>query len=465
VAERFPERVLVVEDDRSALAGLTELVRAWGFEAEGAADGQQALDRFEGFRPSVIVSDLVMPRLDGLGLLRALRAHLSEVSVIVLTAQGSVETAVEAMKLGAYDYVTKPVDPQRLRILLDKAVERTNTLREVQVLRRQLREKGSFGRLVGQSPAMRQVYRTIEQAAPTTASVLIWGESGTGKELVAQTIHQLSPRALQPYVPLNCAAIPETLLESEIFGHEKGAFTGAIDRRLGCFELAHRGTLFLDEIAEMTPTTQVKLLRVLQERAFRRVGGRQELSVDVRVLAATNVNPAEAAQSGKLREDLYYRLNVFPIELPPLRERREDVELLAQAFVQEFSERNAKNVRLIAAPALRVLLEYDWPGNVRELRNVVERATIIAPGEVIDLDHLPPALLAPTAPVDTSAAALVPGMTVDEAETRLIRLTLEHTHNNKTRAAEILGISLKTLHNKLNRLKALGQPIDVGKDS
>ncbi len=213
------------------------------------------------------------------------------------------------------------------------------------MLRRQLREKGSFGRMVGQSPAMRQIYRTIELAAPTTASVLIWGESGTGKELVAQTIHQLSPRAAQPYVPINCAAIPETLLESEIFGHEKGAFTGAIDRRLGCFELAHRGTLFLDEIAEMTPTTQVKLLRVLQERTFRRVGGRQEQAVDVRVLAATNVNPRDAVQKGKLREDLYYRLNVFPIELPPLRDRREDIELLAQAFVQEFSERNAKKVR------------------------------------------------------------------------------------------------------------------------
>ena len=463
VADRAAERVLIVEDDRATLAGLTELVLTWGFEAEGAADGQQALDRYATFRPSVIVTDLVMPRMDGLGLLKALHDELSEVSVILLTAQGTVETAVEAMKLGAYDYLTKPVDTQRLRILLDKAIERQRTLREVQALRRQLREKGSFGRLVGQSAAMRQVYRTIELAAPTTASVLIWGESGTGKELVAQTIHQLSPRSAQPYVPINCAAIPETLLESEIFGHERGSFTGAIDRRLGCFELAHRGTLFLDEIAEMTPTTQVKLLRVLQERTFRRLGGRQEQSVDVHILAATNLNPQEAVEKGKLREDLFYRLNVFAIEIAPLRDRREDVELLAQAFVQEFSERNGKNVKAIDIAAQRVLDQYPWPGNVRELRNVIERATIVAPGEFICVEHLPSHLSAVHAPA-VPGTALTPGMTVDEAETKLIKLTLEHTRNNKTRAAEILGISLKTLHNKLNRLKALGQPIETGRD-
>jgi DNA-binding NtrC family response regulator len=461
--EHGDERVLIVEDDRATLAGLTELVRTWGYDTEGAADGQQGLQKYESFRPAVIVTDLVMPRLDGLGLLKALQEGLAEVSVILLTAQGTVESAVDAMKLGAYDYLTKPVDPQRLRILIEKSLERQHTLREVQVLRRQLREKGSFGRMVGQSAAMRQIYRTAELAAPTTASVLIFGESGTGKELVAQTIHQLSPRASQPYVPINCAAIPETLLESEIFGHEKGAFTGAVDRRLGCFELAHRGTLFLDEIAEMTPTTQVKLLRVLQERTFRRVGGRQEQSVDVRVLAATNVNPRDAVQRGKLREDLYYRLNVFSIELVPLRERREDVELLAQAFLQEFAERNGKNVRGIEAQALRVLEQYPWPGNVRELRNVVERATIVSQGEFITTDHLPPHLSLAEGPT-VPGTALVPGMTVDEAETKLIRLTLEHTRNNKTRAAEILGISLKTLHNKLNRLRAMGQPIEIGKD-
>jgi transcriptional regulator with PAS, ATPase and Fis domain len=344
------------------------------------------------------------------------------------------------------------VDPQRLRILLTKAVERQETLREVKQLRRQLREQGSFGRIVGNSPSIRSVYRVIEQSAPTNASVLIWGESGTGKELVAQTIHELSPRATFPFVAINCAAIPETLLESELFGHEKGAFTGAQERRTGVFELAHRGTLFLDEIAEMQPATQVKLLRVLQERTFRRLGGRQEQSVDVRMIAATNVNPGEAVRNGKLREDLFYRLNVFTIELPPLRDRREDVPLLIQRFLNEFNAVNGKSVRAVDQETMQVLEQYPWPGNIRELRNVMERATILADADFIALRHLPPLLVAKgeeTLPTVT----LTPGTTVDEAERRLILLTLDHTRGNKTRAAEILGISLKTLHNKLNRMK------------
>jgi DNA-binding NtrC family response regulator len=458
-SEAVTDRVLVAEDDRQTRLGLTELIEAWGFVAEGAADGEEALAKVTTFRPSIIVTDLVMPRMSGLDLLRALQDQLSDLSIIILTAQGTVETAVEAMKVGAYDYLTKPVDPQRLRILLERVVERQETLREVAALRRQLRERGSFGRLIGNSPAVRRIYRTIEQAAPTSASVLIWGESGTGKELVAQTIHQLSPRAQFPFVAINCAAIPETLLESEIFGHEKGAFTGAFDRRQGCFELAHKGTLFLDEIAEMTPATQVKLLRVLQERTFRRLGGRQELSVDVRVITATNVNPQEAVSKGKLREDLYYRLNVFSIQLPPLRERKEDIPLLVEAFLEEFNSRNGKAVQAVNQPALRVLEQYAWPGNIRELRNVMERATILAPGEFVEADHLP-SHLTQVPDIGKPGMMLTPGITVEEAETRLIRLTLEHTRNNKTRAAEILGISLKTLHNKLNRLKAMGQPIE-----
>src|SRR5215831_12599060 len=326
------ERVLIVEDEPATRLGLTELVRTWGFTTDAAADGQEALEKITSFRPSIIITDLVMPRMGGLDLLRALKEEGTTITTVLLTAQGTVETAVEAIKEGAYDYLTKPIEPQRLKILLDKIVERQDTLREVKVLRKQLREHGTFGRMIGSSPQMRKVYQIIEQAGPTAASVLIWGESGTGKELVAQTVHQLSPRGQNPFVPINCAAIPETLLESEIFGHEKGAFTGAVDRREGCFELADRGTLFLDEVAEMTPATQVKLLRVLQERKFRRVGGRNEQTVDVRVIAATNVNPIEAVKSGKLREDLYYRLNVFAIELPTLRQRREDVPLLIQRF-------------------------------------------------------------------------------------------------------------------------------------
>jgi transcriptional regulator with PAS, ATPase and Fis domain len=283
--------------------------------------------------------------------------------------------------------------------------------------------------------------------------VLITGESGTGKELVAQTIHRLSPRASAPFVAINCAAIPETLLESEIFGHEKGAFTGAADRRPGCFELADRGTLFLDEIGEMTPTTQVKLLRVLQERTFRRLGGRLEQAVDVRVIAATNMDPLEAVAKGKLREDLYYRLNVFALHLPPLRERKDDLPLLVHAFVTEFNARNQKSIAGVDHQTLRLLERYDWPGNVRELRNVIERATILAPGPLIEPGHLPPAFTEDAPLQRQTLVALSPGTTVEEAERRLIVMTLEHTRDNKTRAAEILGISLKTLHNKLNKLR------------
>jgi len=446
------ERVLVVEDEAATRLGLTELVRTWGFTTESAADGEEALQKVSSFRPTIIISDLVMPRMGGLDLLRALKDEGTTLTIVILTAQGTVETAVEAIKEGAYDYLTKPIEPQRLKILLDKIVERQDTLREVKVLRRQLRDQGSFGSMIGSSAQMRKVYQVVEQAAPTSASVLIWGESGTGKELVAQTIHQISPRAQQPFVPINCAAIPETLLESEIFGHEKGAFTGASDRREGCFELADHGTLFLDEIAEMTPATQVKLLRVLQERKFRRLGGRQEQSVDVRVIAATNVNPAEAVKSGKLREDLYYRLNVFSIELPPLRQRKDDLPLLIQSFLAEFNARNNKSVSALDPAAMRIMEQYGWPGNVREVRNVIERAVILSSGEFIEPKHLPPLVIGTSDPAKPTVS-FEPGTTVEEAERRLILMTLEHTRDNKTRAAEILGISLKTLHNKLNKLR------------
>src|SRR6478736_4928078 len=324
-ASHASERILIVEDDSATRGGLTELVRTWGFLADSAADGEEGLEKISSFRPSIVVTDLVMPRRTGLA------------------------------------------------------------LREVKALRRQLRDKGAFGGMIGASPEMRKIYQVIEQAAPTTASVLITGESGTGKELVAQTIHQLSPRGQMPYVPINCAAIPETLLESEIFGHEKGAFTGAMERRQGVFELADRGTIFLDEIPEVTPTTQVKLLRVLQERRFRRLGGRVETPVDVRVIAATNVDPLQAVRDVKLREDLYYRLNVFSIGLPPLRDRKEDLPLLTQAFIGEFAERNGRSVKAVSADAMRKLEQYHWPGNVRELRNVIERATILAEGEFVEV--------------------------------------------------------------------------------
>jgi DNA-binding NtrC family response regulator len=458
------DRMLIVEDDPAQRMGLQKLLTSWGFVVDVASDGREGLDVAGRERPAIVLSDLVMPNMGGLDLLKALRQEDPDVTVILLTAQGSVETAVEAIKQGAYDYLTKPVDPQRLRIVLDQVADRQDRLREVQALRRQLQAHGTFGRMVGASLEMRKIYRLIEQAAPTSASVLVHGESGTGKELVAQTIHQLSPRASQPFVPLNCAAIPDTLLESELFGHEKGAFTGAIARRAGAFELAHRGTLFLDEIAEMTPATQAKLLRVLQERSFRPVGATREHSVDIRVIAATNLDPAEAVRQGRLREDLFYRLNVFLISLPPLRERKDDVPLLAQAFVKDFDERHGRSVAGVSEGAMRVLEQYQWPGNVRELRNVIERATIVAKGPFIERVDLPDLAGAPAvataAPDAAAAAGLTPGTTVDEAERRLIEITLQHTGGNKTRAAELLGISLKTLHNKLNRMKGERPPAE-----
>jgi len=447
------DRILIVEDDAAQRVGLQQLLRSWGYTVDAASNGREALEKIAIQRPTIVLSDLVMPTMDGLDLLRALKQQPDpDVTVVLMTAQGTVETAVEAIKQGAYDYVSKPVDPQRLKILLDQIIERHGMSREMRVLRQQLREHGTFGRMIGASAEMRQVYQVIEQAAPTSASVLVTGESGTGKELVAQTIHQLSPRAPHPFVPVNCAAIPDTLLESELFGHEKGAFTGAIARRAGCFELANRGTLFLDEIAEMTPVTQAKLLRVLQERTFRPLGGQREQSVDIRVVAATNAEPADAVRQGKLREDLYYRLNVFAIRLPTLRERKDDIPLLTEAFIREFNARNSRSVAGVSDRVMQMFQRHDWPGNVRELRNVIERATTVARGSLIDVQDLPP-LASGGTPPPAAGVGLAAGTTVDEAERKLIELTLEHTGGNKTRAADLLGISLKTLHNKLNRMK------------
>ena len=450
------DRILVVEDDPAQRVGLQQLLKGWGFTAEVAIDGRDALDKLAEVRPTIILSDMIMPRMNGMELLAGAMQEDPDITMVLMTAQGTVETAVTAIKQGAYDYLSKPVDPQRLKILLDQIVDKHDTQREVRALRRQLQDRGSFGKMIGSSVEMRKVYQMVEQAAPTQASILISGESGTGKELVAQTVHQLSQRNGQAFIPLNCAAIPDTLLESELFGHEKGAFTGAITRRQGAFELANRGTLFLDEIAEMTPATQAKLLRVLQERTFRTLGGQREQSVDIRVIAATNVDPPEAVRQGKLREDLFYRLNVFAIQLPPLRDRKQDIPLLTQSFVREFSARNNRTVAGVSDRALALLEQHHWPGNVRELRNVMERAVIVSRTDMIepsDLTQFASAGAAPSPGSSPGGPTLTAGTTVDEVERQLIEITLVHTGGNKTRAAEMLGISLKTLHNKLNRMK------------
>lgn len=445
-------RILIADDEPASRAGLKELLASWGYEVTATADGQEALEKVSELQPSLIIADLVMPKIDGIALLRALKSDAILPSLIILTGQGTIETAVQAMQEGAYDYLTKPVDIGRLRVLVKKALERGAVLKEVRLLRHQVRHLGRFGQLIGNTRAMQEVYRLLELAAPSTAPVFIWGESGTGKELAARTIHDLSPRKQGPFVPINCAAIPETLLESEIFGHEKGAFTGATERRMGYFELADSGTIFLDEIAEMKVSTQAKFLRILQEGTFRRLSGSKEIRVDVRVVAATNKNPAQAVQDGLIREDLYYRLNVFSIQMPPLRERREDLPLLIRSFLEEFKEKYGTAVRSVDAGALTVLTEYDWPGNVRELRNVLERAVLVAQSNTITSDDLPPNFPShrPRSIVEPDFSV---GITIDAAEQALILATLERTHQNKTKAAEILGISLKTLHNKLTRYR------------
>jgi DNA-binding NtrC family response regulator len=454
------ERVLIVEDEENERTGLAELVSSWGYAAETARDGQEGYEKIVAWSPNIVITDLKMPRLTGLELLEKLAGENQTVAVIVVTAQGTIDSAVQAMRTGAYDYITKPIDTSRLRTILQNASALLGTRVELEATRRKLRDAGSLGSLVGPSKKMQEIFRLVEMVAPSTASVLITGASGTGKELVARTIHELSPRRPKPFVAINCAAIPETLIESEIFGHEKGAFTGALERRTGCFELAEGGTLLLDEIGEMPIATQAKLLRVLEDRKLRRLGSKVETTVDVRVLAATNKVPEEAVARGELRNDLYYRLNVFNIHMPALREHREDIPDLVHALLQDMSAKHSRRVATVSEAVLNAFKSYSWPGNVRELRNTLERAVIVCETPVIETKHLPPGFGQTTirpSIEDADSIRVGVGTTVGEAERLLILKTLESTNNNKTRAAEILGISLKTLHNKLKEYGSSSQ--------
>jgi DNA-binding NtrC family response regulator len=446
------EKVLIVEDEENERTGLAELISAWGYRAETARDGAEGLEKATMWSPSIVVTDLKMPRMGGIELLERLAADSRELAVVVVTAQGTIDSAVQAMRMGAYDYITKPIDTARLRTILQNAATLLGTKTELEITRRRLRDSGSLGSLIGSSKKVQEIFRLIELVAPSTASILITGASGTGKELVARTVHELSPRKNKPFIAINCAAIPETLIESEIFGHEKGAFTGALERRTGCFELAEGGTLLLDEIGEMPIATQAKLLRVLEDRKLRRLGSKVETTVDVRVLAATNKVPDEAVARGELRNDLYYRLNVFNIHMPLLREHKEDIPDLVQHLLRDVNKKHGRNVATVSEAVFNIFRNYSWPGNVRELRNTLERAVIVCEGAVVETKHLPPGFgQAPprTSPDDPDTIRLGVGTTVGEAEKLLILKTLESTSNNKTRAAEILGISLKTLHNKL----------------
>ncbi|HEX4604821.1 MAG TPA: sigma-54 dependent transcriptional regulator [Candidatus Angelobacter sp.] len=459
------EKVLIVEDEENERSGLAELVSAWGYRTDTAKDGLEGLEKAATWSPGIVVTDFRMPRMDGMELLQRLAEQPQQIAVVLLTAQGSIDVAVDAMKAGAYDFIQKPVDPARLKQILQNAARQRGTALELEVTKRKLRDTGLFGHMVGPSRPMQEIFHLIEMVAPSTASVLITGESGTGKEMVARTIHELSPRKNKPFVAINCSAIPETLIESEIFGHEKGAFTGAMERRAGCFELAEEGTLLLDEIGEMPAATQAKLLRVLEDRKLRRLGSKVETPVDVRVLAATNIVPEEAVAKGALRGDLYYRLNVFNIHMPPLREHREDVPQLMDALLADMNTKHGRNVGGVSEVVLQMFQGHNWPGNVREMRNTMERAVIVCDGPLIEPRHLPPnfgntgvrAIAS-----DGEGIRLEVGTTVGDAEKMLILKTLAASNNNKTRAAEILGISLKTLHNKL---KEYGNAAAVSSES
>jgi DNA-binding NtrC family response regulator len=439
-------KILVVDDEAGARTALAEILRSEGYEVETASDAFKALGRMDEFAPDVVLTDLTMPGIDGVELLRKIKEDDSELPVILMTAYGGVEAAVSAMREGAADYLTKPLNTDELSIVLERAIERTKLRREASLLRNQVSARYSFDNIIGSSPEMQRVFKSVTQVAPSRATVLLTGESGTGKELVAAAIHHHSPRAGGPFVKLHCAALAETLLESELFGHDRGAYTGADRKREGRFEQANGGTLFLDEIGEISPSTQVKLLRVLQEREFERVGSNQTLRVDVRVVAATNRDLKEMIAAGRFREDLFYRLNVINLKLPSLRQRASDVPALALHFLKHFSAENGKSIQSISDLALTQLANYTWPGNVRELENVIERAVVLAEGDVIEPSHLPLELAAASR---RSGPPPIPGSTMDELERYAILKTMESVGGSTGKAAELLGISVRKIQYKL----------------
>ncbi len=441
------KRILIAEDDPSVRGLLKELLVRWNFEAAEAVDGLQTCKMLETFRPDILLLDIKMPKLDGLGVLSEMRSRQLSIPTFIISDEGGISDAVRAVKLGAEDYLEKPVEPNQLRMLLRRAQER---------LAGQARptpwQKLGEGPIIGQSMAIAQVMEMIGQVAPTEAPVIIMGESGTGKELVARTIHSLSPRGEGPYVGINCAALPANLIESELFGHEKGSFTGADEARKGCFELANGGTLLLDEFTEMRTELQAKLLRVLEDRKLRRVGGNRELALDVRVLAASNCDLTKAIAEGRVRQDLYYRLSVFAITVPPLRERPEDIASLSQAFIQRFAAESHRAITGTDEECMVALQSYSWPGNVRQLRNVIQRAVALSPGPYLRKSDLPPEFQ--SRPLTGSSFQVRVGATLEEVEQDLINRTIAAFRGNKTRAAKALGISLRTLYNRLSHHRA-----------
>jgi len=455
-------RVLVVDDEVNARTALTELLRDEGYTVDAAADGFKALGKIADFAPELVLTDLKMPGMDGIQLLGKIRENDPELPVVMMTAFGEVETAVGAMRAGARDYLSKPVNVGELSVVVAREMAGRKLRVEAGLLRARIAEKYSFNNIIGNAAPMQAVFKTVAQIAASRASVLITGESGTGKELIAAAIHERSPRASGPFVKLHCAALAETLLESELFGHERGSFTGAAGRRDGRFQQANHGTLFLDEIGEISPAVQVKLLRFLQEREFERVGGNETISVDVRVIAATNRDLRRMVEEGKFREDLFYRLNVITVDMPALRVRASDVPLLAGHFLRKFADENGKKMDGFSDEALERLAAYHWPGNVRELENVVERAVVLAQSAQVTAAELPPNLV----PAKNRAGLQIPGATMDEIERYAITKTLEMTGGSTSRAAEVLGISVRKIQYKMHEYegapKSARDPVDGG---
>ena len=442
------QRILVVDDEQNARNALRSILSEEGYEIAEATNGEEALAALPDFAPDLILCDVRMPKMDGLTLLARAKEQGSDAVFVMMTAFAAVETAVEAMRSGAENYLVKPLNVNAVLVFLEKALEKRGLARETQELRERVRERYRLDGMVGDAPELQSVYGVVKQAAITKATVLVLGESGTGKELIAQALHEQSPRKDKPFIKVACAALSETLLESELFGHERGSFTGAAARKEGRFELADGGTLFLDEIGEIPPATQVKLLRVLQQREFERVGGTQTLKVDVRIVAATNRDLAAEVKAGRFREDLYYRLNVVSVTLPPLRRRKGDIPALVSHFVEKYGKAYGKQFVGIAPGMLNVLLAHEWPGNVRELENAIERAVVLAKGSELTADDLPPALCGPR-PTVRDAASLIPGATMQQIEREAILRTLELVGGSTTKAAELLGISVRKVQYRL----------------
>ena len=444
------EPVLIIEDDLNTREGLKTFLEEEGYRITAVEKGEEGIELVKEKSFPVVVTDLKLPGMDGIEVLREVHRISPNTEVIILTAYGTVENAVEAMKEGAYHYLTKPINLEEFILVIKKALEHYRLKEKVELLEKQLEERYRFENIIGSSRRMREIFQTITQVAPTRAPVLITGESGTGKELVARAIHRRSDRKDKPFVVIHCGALVSTLLESELFGHEKGAFTGAIESKPGRFELANGGTVFLDEISEIEPSVQVKLLRVLQEQEFERVGGIKTIKVDVRIVSATNVNLEERVKEGKFREDLYYRLKVISIHLPPLRERKEDIPLMVNAFIKEANTLNKKNIRGITSRALSLLMNYHWPGNVRELKNVIESMVILARKDILTVNDVPPYIREPEIQEDILKIKL--GTPWKEIERELIFAALQKSKGNKKKAAEILGLSRRTLYRKLKEL-------------